>query len=118
MFFFFFYRKKRAYEFCLCRDFSRVLSRSPNARLAKVFNTVRGQSFEVTADVFNVLHVLSSDWGLIRSTTSFEEVNLLTRTGFDAANQRGIYALSLPQRRKVDTNLSRWRVQLGVKYMF
>src|SRR5438876_2151971 len=89
-----------------------------NARLAKVFNTVHGQSFEVTADVFNVLHVLSSDWGLIRSTTSFEEVNLLTRTGFDAANQRGIYALSLPQRRKVDTNLSRWRVQLGVKYMF
>ena len=87
-----------------------------NARFAKVFNTVRGQSIEVSADVFNVLHLISGDWGLIRSTTAFEEVNLLTRTGFDAVNQRGIYALSLPTRRRVNTDLSRWKMQLGVKY--
>ena len=89
-----------------------------NARLAKVFNTVRGQQIEVSADVFNVLKLIGSDWGLIRSTTSFEEVNLLTRTGFDAVSQRGIYALSLRQRDKVNTDLSRWKLQLGVKYMF
>jgi hypothetical protein len=89
-----------------------------NARLAKVFNTVRGQSIEVSADVFNVLRLIGSDWGWIKSTTGFEEVNLLTRTGFDAANGRGIYALSLPQRAKVNQDLSRWKLQLGVKYMF
>ena len=89
-----------------------------NARLAKVFQTVRGQSFEVTADIINVLHLIDGDWGLIRSTTGFEEVNLLTRTGFDATSQRGIYALSLPQRDKVSIDLSRWKMQLGLKYMF
>jgi len=89
-----------------------------NARVAKVFPTIGGQSIEVSADVFNVLHLLSGDWGLIRSTSTFEEANLLTRTGFDAAGQRGVYALSLPSRNRVDTNLSRWRVQLGVKYTF
>ncbi len=89
-----------------------------NARLAKVFETVRGQSFEVSLDVFNVLHLINGDWGLIRSTTGFEEVNLLTRTGFDAVNNRGIYALSLPQRNKVSIDPSRWKMQLGVKYMF
>jgi len=89
-----------------------------NVRLAKVLNTVRGQSIEVSADVFNVLSLIGSDWGWIKSTTGFEEVNLLTRTGFDAANQRGIYALSLPQRNKVNQDLSRWKLQLGVKYMF
>ncbi len=89
-----------------------------NARLAKVFNTVHGQAIEVSADVFNVLSLIGSDWGLIKSTTGFEEVNLLTRTGFDPVNQRGIYALSLPQRNKVNQDLSRWKLQLGVKYMF
>jgi hypothetical protein len=89
-----------------------------NARLSKVFNTVRGQSIEVSADVFNVLNLISSDWGLIRSTTTFEEVSLLTRTGFDAVNQRGIYALSLPTRKRANTDLSRWKMQLGVKYIF
>src|SRR5256884_9999363 len=89
-----------------------------NARIAKVFPTIQGQSIELSADVFNVLHLLSGDWGLIRSTSTFEEANLLTRTGFDAAGQRGAYALSLPSRNRVDTNLSRWRVQLGGKYTF
>ncbi len=89
-----------------------------NVRLAKVLNTVRGQSIEVSADVFNVLSLIGSDWGWIKSTTGFEEVNLLTRTGFDAVNQRGTYALSLPQRNKVNQDLSRWKLQLGVKYMF
>jgi len=89
-----------------------------NARIAKVFPTIQGQSIEVSADVFNLLHLVSGDWGLIRSTSTFEEANLLTRTGFDAAGQRGVYALSLPSRNRVDTNASRWRVQLGVKYTF
>ena len=89
-----------------------------NARLAKLFQTVRGQSIEVAADLFNVLNVLNGDWGLIRQTSGFEEANLLTRTGFDSVNQRGIYALSVPPREQVQTNSSRWRLQLGVKYTF
>ena len=89
-----------------------------NARLTKVIPTVRGHALEVSADLFNVLHLISGDWGLIRSTSTFEQANLLTRTGLDPVNQRGVYALSLPSRRRVDTSLSRWRLQLGVKYTF
>jgi len=89
-----------------------------NARLTKVIPTLRGHALEVTADLFNVLHFISSDWGLIRSTSTFEEANLVTRTGFDPVNQRGIYALSQPSLRRVDTGASRWRLQLGVKYTF
>jgi hypothetical protein len=33
-------------------------------------------------------------------------------------NNRGIYELSLPQRDRVSTNASRWKMQLGAKYTF
>ncbi|HXF94742.1 MAG TPA: TonB-dependent receptor [Gemmatimonadales bacterium] len=87
-----------------------------NARITKVFPTIRGQSIELSADVFNVLHLLHKDWGLIKTTADFEQLNLLTRTGYDTVNQRGVYALLLPQRERVTT--ARWRLQLGAKYVF
>src|SRR5256885_15070852 len=39
-----------------------------NARLAKGFNTGRGQQNEVNADVVNVLKLIGSGWGVVRST--------------------------------------------------
>ena len=89
-----------------------------DARLGKVIPTVGGQSLELTLDVFNLMSLLGSDWGLQRSTTGFETVNLLRLTGYDPVNNRGVYDLSLPQRDRVQTNASRWKMQLGAKYTF
>lgn len=89
-----------------------------DARLGKVIPTVGGQSLELTLDVFNLMSLLGSDWGLQRSTTGFETVNLLRLTGYDPVNNRGVYDLSLPQRDRVSTNASRWKMQLGAKYTF
>lgn len=87
-----------------------------NARVTKIFPTIQGQSVELSADIFNVLHLLNEDWGLIKTTGDFEELNMVTRTGYDALNQRGIYALLLPARERVTT--ARWRIQLGAKYVY
>ena len=75
------------------------------------------------ADAFNVLHLLSDDWGVVREYSAFEQVNFLRRFGYDAVNQRGIYGLNslsgstaplLP--RLVES--ARWRLQLSARYAF
>ena len=87
-----------------------------NARVTKMFNTFGAQRLEVTADIFNLLHLISEDWGVVKETSAFEQVNMVNRVGFDAVNSRGIYALALPIREQVTS--SRWRLQLGAKYSF
>ena len=87
-----------------------------NARVAKTVGLPSGQSLELTMDVFNLLRLVGSDWGLFRSTTGFETATLLRQTGYDPANNRPIYDLSLPQRDRVQTTSSRWQIQLGAKY--
>jgi outer membrane receptor protein involved in Fe transport len=89
-----------------------------DGRIGKVIPTVSGQSLELTLDVFNLLSLVGSDWGTIRSTTGFETANLLQLKGYDAANNRAIYDLTLPQKDRVSTNASRWKMQLGAKYTF
>jgi outer membrane receptor protein involved in Fe transport len=89
-----------------------------DGRIGKVIPTVGGQSLELTLDVFNLLSLVGSDWGTIRSTTGFETANLLRLTGYDAANNRGIYDISIPQKDRVDINATRWKMQLGAKYTF
>ena len=89
-----------------------------DGRIGKVIPTVGGQSLELSLDVFNLLSLVGSDWGTIRSTTTFETANLLRLTGYDAVNNRGIYDLSIPQKDRVDINATRWKMQLGAKYTF
>jgi len=89
-----------------------------DGRIGKVIPTVGGQSIELTLDVFNLLSLMGSDWGTIRSTTAFETANLLRLTGYDQVNSRGIYDLSIPQKDRVDINATRWKMQLGAKYTF
>ena len=91
-----------------------------SARVSKVFNTLHGQSIELTADMLNVLNFLNSSWGLIKVTGGFEETNLIRLTGYDQVNGRGIYALNLPIRNQVTLNSlgSRWVFQLGARYAF
>lgn len=53
-----------------------------NARFSKVFPTLRGQSIELTLDVFNLLHLLDGDWGSVRVV---DGTGLLKLVGYDAA---------------------------------
>ncbi len=100
-----------------------------NLRLAKTFTTLQGQNVEVTADLFNTFSLLDdvgihNDWGRVKTVSGFENDNLLTLSGYDAVNQRGIY-------RVTGSNLAtkyftsdaiatsaRWKLQVGMKYSF
>lgn len=81
------------------------------------------QTMDFTLDVFNLLSLLSSDWGLIRETGNFasaggENVPLLRLRGQDAANGRNIYEVTLPPTNVINVEASRWRLQLGARYAF
>ena len=88
-----------------------------NARLA-AFIPLPGQSLEISADLFNMLNLLDGGWGLEKRTSQFETATLLRAAGFDAVNNRPIYALAFPQFDLPELNRSRWRLQLGARYSF
>ncbi|MFN0178467.1 MAG: TonB-dependent receptor domain-containing protein [Gemmatimonadales bacterium] len=103
-----------------------------DVRLSKFINVPGGNRMQVGADIFNFLNMLDADWGLQRETSAFEELNFLRVAGTDnrgttgtTADDRGLYDLPksgsniiLPRIRPVQTFGSRWRVQLGAKYVF
>jgi hypothetical protein len=89
-----------------------------DARVAKVVTLADPQYFEITVDVFNVLNLLDSSWGLYRDVTTGPSVPLLQLVGWDGVNARGVYQFVPPPRDVVDEATSRWRLQLGVRYGF
>ena len=121
-----------AQEPCLREQHGRILARNScrngwlgfvNLRLAKTVSLPAQRSLEIAADVFNFLNLLSSRWGRYRATMDGISVTgatlrLLELGGYDAANGRGVYRVSLPARNKVVDAASRWRVQLGARYRF
>lgn len=115
-------------EPCLRDQRGRVMQRTScrnpwrsflDARAVKSFRTIRGQSMEVTASMFNLLSFLGIG-GKIYSVTGFENASLLSRTGYSAALGRGIYSLDGAGRalKFQDVNLSRWKLELGARYIF
>jgi hypothetical protein len=94
-----------------------------NLRLTKSIATFATHRMEFTLDVFNVLHLLNEDWGVVKQFGDFEQVNFLRRQGYDVINQRGIYALNqrtgttLPLLPTM-TESARWRIQLSARYGF
>jgi hypothetical protein len=110
-------------ESCLRRQRGRLLERNScrnpwlhdmQLRLARRFPLAAGRELELTADLFNVLNVVDSEWGLPAQTEVGGEghvVPLLQLVGYDEAHQRGMYRL-VPVRRFIDTG-ARWRLQLG-----
>lgn len=90
-------------------------------KLVKVIPTFGSHSIELTADMFNVLRLLSSiglgpdDWGVMKQKSFNEQVNMLRATGYDAVLQRARYALAITQPTVVT---DRWRIQLGARYAF
>jgi len=126
-------------EPCLERNRGRILPRNScqnpwmnflNLRLAKAFTTLQGQNIELTADLFNTFSFLDNigirnNWGDVKTVHvaaagNFENESLLSRTGYDTVNQRGIYALnsnSMPIKYH-NLNDARWKVQVGMRYSF
>ena len=125
-------------EPCLREQRGRIMERGScrnpwskfvDARLAKVIPTRSGQSLQITADIFNVANLLDKDWGIERSTAGFEQVTTLltmSTTAYDTrgtattSDDRGIYSVGsvLPPLRRVVVGSSRWRIQIGGKYIF
>lgn len=93
-----------------------------DARVTKFVPTVRGQTLELSLDLFNVLNFIDRDWGLVDRVSDFEQgPRFLNSVGFDAAANRPIYTFSAPatiERTIFGLNSSRWRMQLGAKYRF
>ena len=114
-------------ERCLRDQRGRILRRNScrnpwvgglNARLTKMVGLRKGQSLEIGADVFNVLNLLNARWGQYRYTVLGPSVQLLTLRGYEAANQRGIYAPIPVVRNRVLEDASRWQALLSVRYLF
>jgi hypothetical protein len=114
-------------EPCLREQRGRIMERnscrnpwfgSLNARLTKAFRTRAGQSLELTADVYNVLNLLNRHWGEFRMTAPDPWFQMLRLTGYDASKERGVYRLQLRPIRRVHDFESRWRLEMGVRYVF
>jgi hypothetical protein len=117
-------------EDCLADNKGHILPRNScrdpwvnflNARIAKVIPTVGGQSIELSADIFNLLHLVNHDWGQVRTTSGgagFENETLLRQTAYNTALQRGVYAYAGRAINRPNQNSSRWQIQLGAKYIF
>ena len=118
-------------EPCLNRQRGQIMSRTScrnpvqtflDGRVSKAVSMFGGHSVELSLDVFNVPRLLGSvldnNWGVVRSTASNENINLLTVAGYVPSMQRGIYTLSLPVRRQVSISASRWQMQFGARYTF
>jgi hypothetical protein len=89
-----------------------------NARLTKRFNTFNGQAFELTLDVFNLPNLLSSSWGVVNATTSFENQALLQETGYDKTLNRGRYTLLNLTGQNVIQLSTRYKLLLSGRYTF
>jgi outer membrane receptor protein involved in Fe transport len=84
---------------------------------------IKGQHLELQMDIFNVLNLINSDWGLFKQEANFENhpAQFLRAVGYDAANNRPVYSFTEPtavQTVVLSPTRSRWRVQLGARYVF
>ncbi|MBI4535180.1 MAG: TonB-dependent receptor [Ignavibacteriae bacterium] len=96
-------------------------------RLSQEIPTIAGQKFEITVDILNVLNLLNSNWGWVRNTGPNQTVNMLSFRSFETAagpdygkpryqwlglkNTDGEADPFTP-----DNILSRWQMQIGVRY--
>jgi hypothetical protein len=100
-----------------CRDHWNTLL---NARVSRLFPTIRGHNLELILDLFNVLNFLDSDWGAQRRVARDASggAALLESTGYDAERERARYIVLPVDRRVLDSEATRWRFQLGARYAF
>ena len=89
-------------------------------RVAKSFNTVRGQHAELSVDFFNVLNGLSSKWGQRFEVQAANEQALQPR-GFSAATNRFAYQYNTNFGKEEPSAFGlsqQFQAQLGLRYAF
>ncbi len=102
---------------------------SLDMRISQDIPTFGTQKIQLTLDLLNVLNLLNSDWGWIKNTGVNQTVNLLTFKGLNknvgADYGKPIYqwtGLKVTDGKadpfQPDNLLSRWQMQLGVRYTF
>ncbi|MFN8571268.1 MAG: TonB-dependent receptor [Gemmatimonadaceae bacterium] len=112
-------------EPCLARQRGHLAARNScrnpsfataDLRLSRAWQSPVG-AFELSADVFNLLNFIDHSRGLLREVTSREIAPLIDLQSWSATSRRPIYALrrGLPAP-QVISDLSRWKVQLGLRY--
>ena len=94
-----------------------------DARLAKTFRVAGAHDVELKVDIFNLLNLLNTRWGVVRETPPIamrETLPLLNVAGWDARANRPLYTIPpiLPSRENVVVDASRWRMQLGARVDF
>ncbi|MCK7520147.1 MAG: hypothetical protein MZV64_21855 [Ignavibacteriales bacterium] len=88
-------------------------------RIAQDFGTGIG-SFQIALDILNVLNLVNNEWGWFQ-TTSQDTYNIVTLNGTDPATGKPVYRFSKPSTNTAWTPtdlLSRWQMQLGLRYTF
>jgi hypothetical protein len=91
-----------------------------DARVAKRFETVRGQGMELSVDFFNVLNGLKSSWGQ-RNEVQATNMGALTTRGFNATTQRYLYQYNANFGKAEPSAYAlsqQFQVQLGARYSF
>lgn len=101
-----------------CRNPWRTrLDASLRASLGRAFG---GQvhSLSLVVDIFNLPNLLNDEWGLVKFV-QFGANPAIELVGYDTTNDRGIYRYLGPTpqaKTRVDATLSRWRMQIALRY--
>ncbi|MGH7538259.1 MAG: carboxypeptidase regulatory-like domain-containing protein [Gemmatimonadales bacterium] len=79
---------------------------------------VQRHAFQLSVDILNFMNLLSSDWG-VRKVASASATSPLTLTRFDVSGAP-VFNFTGPATTFIDdpSLLSRWRVQVGLRYLF
>ncbi len=98
-------------------------------RLNQEVQVMPGHKIEVTLDILNVLNLINSDWGWVRNTGVNQNVALYTFKGLNktagADYGKPLYQLQSSTAKVTDgianpfvpdNILSRWQMQLGIRY--
>lgn len=84
-------------------------------RLIKNIKTIKGQSLELSADVFNFANLLDKEWGVDNNLGRSR--NLYSIQGFNQSSKTYNYRVESGVGTR-PINGTPWRVQLGVRYAF
>lgn len=77
---------------------------------------------QLSFDIFNLGNLLNSSWGTVYQVPNFGYFNLYQFEGFEEDGTTGQYTFRLPETGNeafaIDRFLSRWRAQVGIRYLF
>ena len=75
---------------------------------------------EVWLDILNVGNLLNKDWGKIDEVIFPGNLGVVEYGGIDAATGRYVYRFNTPDTSRTydDRGISRWAVQVGLRYEF